>query len=275
MKIALAFMLLFAAALTQGCASGPAPQANALAGNTVPTKVSGKASLKEGNIPYDLYLPAGNKQAPVILVAHGFTRRSGHMVGWGKRLSEEGYVVIIPQLPSIFDNMENARVINGILPWLFANSPHAERMDSRRIGLMGLSAGGLNTLLAAADNPLIKLWVGLDPVDHAGLGVAAAPRYHGASVVLRAPPTAWNGNANALLIEKALPGPCKDILIPDSVHIDAEWPTDMFAQMAIGISTDRAREAFVKNAVEQINAHFKPSQTAELPKPATMPARTP
>jgi acetyl esterase/lipase len=270
----LAFFFLLAATFAPGCSSTPATNGRSLTATAQPTKISGTARLTEGNIAYDLYLPAGNKPAPVILVAHGFTRRSGHMVGWGKRLSEEGYVVIIPQLPSIFDNMENARVINGIIPWLFANSPHAERMDSRRIGLMGLSSGGLNTLLAAADNPLIKLWVGLDPVDHAGLGLAAAPRYHGASVVLRAPPTAWNGNGNALLIEKVLPGPCKDILIPDSVHIDAEWPTDMFAQMAIGISTERAREAFAKNAVEQINAHFKPSQTAELPTPATMPART-
>jgi dienelactone hydrolase len=275
MRFTLVLSLVFAAAFTPGCTSTPSTNGQSLAASAQPTKVSGTARIKEGNIAYDLYLPGGNKPAPVILVAHGFTRRSGHMVGWGHRLSEEGYVVIIPQLPSIFDNRENARVINGIIPWLFANSPHAERMDSRRIGLMGLSAGGLNTLLAAADNPLVKLWVGLDPVDHAGLGLAAAPRYKGASVILRAPPTAWNGNGNALLIEKALPNGCKDILIPDSVHIDAEWPTDIFAELAIGISTEKAREAFARNAVDAINGYFKASQTAELPTAATMPSRTP
>ena len=36
-------------------------------------------------------------------------------------------------------------------------------IDTRRIGLMGFSAGGLATVLAAADDPRAALWVGLDP----------------------------------------------------------------------------------------------------------------
>jgi dienelactone hydrolase len=43
------------------------------------------------------------------------------------------------------------------------------------VGLVGFSAGGLATLLAA-DDPRVRVWVGLDQVDVAGKGVAAARR---------------------------------------------------------------------------------------------------
>jgi len=275
MKIASVLLLSVSMALLGGCASTTTAD-HALSGtkvSAVPTVSTLKAKLPEGTISYDLYMPAGSQPAPLVVVAHGFTRHKENMVGYGQRLSAEGFVVAIPQLPSLTDNWENAHVMNHLIEYLGKNIPESPRIDTNRTGVTGISAGGLTSLLAACDNPQIKAWVGLDPVDHMGMGQAAAPRYHGASTVLRAPPTAWNGHGNALKIEAVLPNGAKDILIPDSVHIDAEIPTDILAELAIGFSKEPARQQFAEYCVQAFKETLKPvSQSSLTASPAAKPA---
>jgi len=109
--------------------------------------------------------------------------------------------------------------------------------------MVGLSFGGLSTLLAAADNPNVKVWVGLDPVDWHGRGVAAAPRVHAKTFIVRAPPSVYNQNGGGVALRDALPG-CTETLIPDAIHIDPEWPSDWTMTLLIGIPSDQRREQF-------------------------------
>jgi dienelactone hydrolase len=124
---------------------------------------------------------------------------------------------------------------------------------------MGFSAGGLSSLLAAADNPAIVVWVGLDPVDRNGWGAAAAARLQGRAVILRAEPSPWNAHGNAAGIERALGDRCRSTLIPGAIHIDAEWPTDRAAELLCGRSDERRRAMFVEHAIEALKSELMAS----------------
>jgi hypothetical protein len=98
-------------------------------------------------------------------------------------------------------------------------------------------------LLSAADNPEPGIWVGLDPVDHDGMGAKAAHLVKCHAVVLTAEPSACNGHGNARSIIAALPL-CEHLSIAKAVHVDAEWPTDRMAEAICGRSTDERRHEF-------------------------------
>ena len=98
---------------------------------------------------------------------------------------------------------------------------------------MGFSAGGLATLLSAADNPGPWLWVGLDPVDHNGMGARAAPAVTCHAVVLTSEPSACNGHVNTRSRIAALPNASTSVSLRQC-HVDAEWPTDRMAEAICG-----------------------------------------
>jgi len=108
---------------------------------------------------------------------------------------------------------------------------------------LGFSAGGLSSLLAAADATDLAIWVGLDPVDQDGLGAQAAVGLKPRALVLTSEPSACNGNENALGIVAALPEPAHYI-IAGAVHTDAEWPTSWLAELVCGRSTEESRAEF-------------------------------
>jgi dienelactone hydrolase len=213
-----------------------------------------RVTLGADSVEYDLYLPASSHSAPLVVVAHGFSRSKTNMAGWGEKLAEEGFVAAVPTLPAWSDHQRNGRAINKLIDWLCTTSPHAQRIQKDRVGVMGFSAGGLSTLLAAADNSAIALWVGLDPVDRNGWGAAAAARLQAKAVILRAEPSPWNDNGNAATIERRLGGRCQSVRIPGAVHIDAEWPTDWAAELMCGRSDEQKRAAFVADAVTALKS---------------------
>ena len=211
-----------------------------------------RAATDSGDVTFDVYLPAHSQPAPLVVVAHGFSRDRSNMAGWGERLACEGLVAAVPTLPKWSDHRANGRAINELIVYL-SRAPYADRIDRDRLAIMGFSAGGLATLLAAADNPRISLWIGLDPVDVNGWGADAAGRLRARVVMIRAEPSPWNAYGNAAGIEQALaaaaPGRCTSLTIPGAVHIDAEWPTTPAAQLVCGQSDDQKREAFVSHAL--------------------------
>ncbi len=122
-----------------------------------------------------------------------------------------------------------------------------QRIDPFRVGLMGFSAGGLASLLSAADNPDLSIWVGLDPVDWKGTGAKAASQVKCRAIVLTAEPSACNSHGNARDIIAALPH-CEHFSIAGAVHVDAEWPTDWMAEAVCGRSTEERRSEFRQRA---------------------------
>jgi hypothetical protein len=123
---------------------------------------------------------------------------------------------------------------------------------------MGFSAGGLASLLSAADNPDVAIWVGLDPVDWKGIGAKASLLVKCHAVVLTAEPSACNARGNARRIIAALPR-CEHFKVAGAVHVDAEWPTDWMAEAVCGRSTDERSSEFRRRA------------TAALREALTMP----
>ena len=206
-----------------------------------------RVKLASGATDVDLFQPEAAAPAPLVIVAHGFARRRHNMAGWGQHLAQEGFVAAAPDLPAWSDHARNGRFIADLCAYLCAAEPWRQRIDPARVGLLGFSAGGLATLLASAAQPGPAIWVGLDPVDHKGMGARAAPLVRCRAVVLTAEPSACNAHGNARDILAALPR-SEHFSVAGAVHVDAEWPTDWKAEMVCGRSTDERRREFRQRA---------------------------
>jgi pimeloyl-ACP methyl ester carboxylesterase len=206
-----------------------------------------RVELPAGVGDVDVYGPATASPAPLVIVAHGFSRTRHNMSGWGPRLAAEGFVVAVPDLPAWSDHARNGRFLSEIREFLAAREPWSRRIDPSRVGLVGFSAGGLASLLSAADGPGVAIWIGLDPVDRDGAGAKAASRCEGRTLVLTAEPSACNGRGNALSIVAALPRG-EHFRVSGAVHGDAEWPTDWKADFVCGRSTAEKSVEFRERA---------------------------
>jgi hypothetical protein len=128
--------------------------------------------------------------------------------------------------------------------------------------LVGFSAGGLSSLLAA-DTPGVVGFVGLDAYDHLlsnqseRLGIVAARRLAIEALLLRAPASSCNAQSVAApwgLEFKAL---WRDELIAGATHCDFEAPTDWMCRLACG-DTDAARQSIVRQALLDVAARWLP-----------------
>lgn len=202
-----------------------------------------RVELPNGNAEVDVFLPASKAKAAMVIVVHGFSRHRQNMSGWGEHLAKEGFVVVVPDLPAWSDHVRNGRFISELRTHMIKDKLWTVHVDPTRIGLLGFSAGGLSSLLSAADDPDLAIWVGLDPVDQDGLGARAAAVLKARALVLTSEPSACNGNGNALGIVAALPESAH-FKISGAVHIDAEWPSTWLAELVCGRSTDESRAEF-------------------------------
>jgi hypothetical protein len=223
--------------------------AASLAGETIHVKLSAGVS------DVDIFWPATAVPAPLVIVAHGFFRRRHNMSAWGQHLAKEGFVAAVPDLPAWSDHVRNGRFISDLRAYLCTKESWKQRIDPSRVGLMGFSAGGLASLLSAAEYPGPAIWVGLDPVDWKGIGTKSAPLVDCRAVVLTAEPSSCNSHGNARNIISALPH-CEHFRVAGAVHVDAEWPTDWLAETVCGRSTDEKRREFHYRATAALHEAF-------------------
>ena len=231
-------------AVIAGCAGAGTRTNQSIAGPAVETI---RVKLPAGTADVDIYWPDTAVPAPLVIVAHGFSRHRHNMSGWGRQLAKEGFVAAVPDLPAWSDHVRNGRFITELRAYLCAGESWRQRIDASRVGLMGFSAGGLASLLSAAGEPAPAIWVGLDPVDRNGSGAKAAPLVSCRAVVLTAEPSACNAQGNARGIIAALPRG-EHFKVAGAVHVDAEWPTDWMAEAVCGRSTDEKRGEFRRRA---------------------------
>jgi pimeloyl-ACP methyl ester carboxylesterase len=132
--------------------------------------------------------------------------------------------------------------------------------------LVGFSAGGLSSLLAAA-TPGVVGYVGLDPFDRlasdgaSGLGRGFARGLQTEAILLRAPPSRCNAQSVAEPWGALLPRLRYDRLIDGASHCDFESPTDWMCRLACG-ATDPQREGAVRAALLEAVARWLPGGTA-------------
>jgi dienelactone hydrolase len=211
--------------------------------------------LPAGTADVDVYWPGATTKAPLVIVAHGFSRGRQNMAGWGRHLAGEGIVTAVPDLPAWSDHARNGLFLSQLRAHLLADPAWQDRIDPARVGLLGFSAGALASLLSAADPPGLAVWVGLDPVDHDGLGGRAAAMLQLPAVVLTAEPSACNAQGNARDILAALPRR-EHIHVAGAVHVDGEWPTSWLAELVCGRSPEESRREFQRQATRALKDAF-------------------
>lgn len=227
------------AMLTMAAAAGPA------APSPVQTQVH---ALDGHHVTLDVYPAAGRLRGAAIL-SHGFTRSRRTMAGHAQALADAGVLVLTPDLPCTFDFRCNARALAALVGSLRAGGT----FEVERVMLVGFSAGGLSSLMAA-DTPGVVGFVGLDPFDRTmsgeaeRLGLAAAGRLHTEALLLRAPPSRCNAEAVAAPWGTVLPALWRDELIAGASHCDFESPTDWMCHLVCG-DTDLARQQQVRQGL--------------------------
>jgi acetyl esterase/lipase len=182
---------------------------------------------------------------PVLVWAHGFLRGPAQHAGAAARAASWGFLVAVPELrSSAFDPSVNAA--NG--PWIAGTLlPEARRLagsDSVPVGLVGHSAGGFATLVAAS---LVQVdaWVGLDAVDDFdGTGATLDESVMAPALLIRAPRASCNADGNSGTWRTG--GVRWTVTVEDSNHCDFESDTDSTCELFCGGAADPLRQELVQ-----------------------------
>ena len=202
------------------------------------------------SIDVDVYKPIGPLKGAAILT-HGFTRSRTTMGEHAQALAARGVLAITPDMPCTFDFRCNAAAIAGLVNLLRNTDTFGG--SSPRIMLVGFSAGGLSSLLAA-DTPGVVGFVGLDPFDRVlsneteRAGITASRRLTTEALILRAPASSCNAKAVAAPWGSEMKALWRDELIAGASHCDFEAPSDWKCRWACG-DTDPARQLQVRNGI--------------------------
>jgi len=229
-------------------AAGSAAQLPSYAMHTESAELSGH------NVQVDVYVPVADAHDGVAIIAHGFTRSRAQHRDVGEALAAAGITAVIPDLPNVLDLWGNGEAIAELAHMLEAGALGLQPMERSRVVLIGTSAGGLATVLAAAELPGLAGWVGLDPVDRTGSGIRAASRLTAPAIVLLGEPSQCNLFGSGASIARAVPGLLRATFVPGAAHCDFEGPTNMLCRVICGPSSSsmqaRLRDETVDAAVE-------------------------
>jgi hypothetical protein len=249
---------LMAAALPAAAAASPVAPVPESA--QTQAQVQTQVHVLDGHrVTLDLFPTAGPPRGAAIL-SHGFTRSRRTLAGHAQALADAGVLALTPDLPCTFDFRCNARALGALVNSLQAGGTFGAPVQ--RVMLVGFSAGGLSSLLAA-DTPGVVGFVGLDPFDRAmpdeteHLGLAAASRLRTEVLLLRAPPSRCNAEASAAPWGAALPALWRDERIEGASHCDFESPTDWICRLACG-DTDPARQQRVRQGLLDAASRWLP-----------------
>jgi pimeloyl-ACP methyl ester carboxylesterase len=208
--------------------------------------------------PVDVYRPVAAVPERVAIVAHGFARSRVRHRDLGQALAAAGITAVVPDLPHVVDQAGNGDAVVELVHRLDAGALGLPPLDRAHLVLVGTSAGGLATLLAAEQLPGLAGWIGLDPVDGTGMGEVAAGRLAMPAVVLLAPAAGCNLFGSGRAIARAIPGLRRSPLIDDASHCDFEGPTNRFCETLCGKSSGdkraRIRDETVAAALELLGA---------------------
>jgi pimeloyl-ACP methyl ester carboxylesterase len=166
-------------------------------------------------------------------------------------LAAIGVLAITPDMPCTFDFRCNANAITEMVSLLRNTTTFGS--STQRVMLVGFSAGGLSSLLAA-DTPGVVGFVGLDSFDRVlsneteRAGITASRKLTTETLLLRAPSSRCNANAVAAPWGSELKALWRDDLIAGASHCDFEAPSDWKCRLACG-DTDPARQLHVRQGI--------------------------
>ena len=206
----------------------------------------------------DIHRPASSAPLGIAIVAHGFGRSRQRHYDLGRALAEAGVVAIVPDLPNVLDLWANGDAVAELAARVEAGAFGLAPVPRSRIVLMGTSAGGLATLLAADRMPGLAGWIGLDPVDRTGTGADAAARLAVPAIVLVADNSPCNLFGSGRTLARAAPRLVRTTKIEGASHCDFESPTNNFCRVVCGTSApdreSRVRDETVAATLELLAA---------------------
>ena len=221
------------------------------------------ARLDDQDVQVDVFRPGAGPPDGVAILAHGFARDRSRHRALGEELAAGGVVAVIPDLPHIVDYWRNGAALVELANMLESGALGLPPVERSRLVLIGTSAGGVATLLAAAKLPGLAGWIGLDPVDRTGTAMSAASQLTSPAVVLLAEPSGCNLFGSGRSIARAVPGLLRSTMLHGASHCDFESPTNKFCKVMCGGSSSRmqvhARQEVVHAAVEMLHG---PADTA-------------
>jgi len=223
-------------------------------------------------VKVDVYRPEEFGSTGLAILAHGFTRDRLRDRDLGRALATAGVIAVAPDLPNVVDPFGNAEAVTDLVRDLERGAFGLPPTPRSRMVLIGTSAGGLSTLLAAADLPGLAGWIGLDPVDGSGVGIAAAKKVTAPAVVLLADPSVCNLFGSGKSIAQAMPGLVRSERMRGASHCDFEGPTNSFCRTVCGRSpagaAETVRRETVNAALTMLDNGESPPAPAESPDPA-------
>lgn len=116
-----------------------------------------------------IWYPTASGSYGVVAVSPGFTGTASTMYFWGERLSSHGFVVIVIETNTLYDQPDSrARQLTSALNYVVSQgnsrtSALYGKVDGNRRAVAGHSMGGGGTLIAAADNPSLKAAIPMAP----------------------------------------------------------------------------------------------------------------
>src|SRR5262245_11918205 len=218
-------------------------------------------TLADETTAVDLYRPVATPPRALVVIAHGFTRSRARHVVLARRLVDEGFLVAVPNLPYWTRAHGNADAIVDLVK--VVDAERALDVGAQPVVLIGTSAGGLASLLAADRVPRLALWVGLDPVDTFGVAETAARSLKAPAVVLRAPSNPCNAGGSAKRIAGWLANLRTDLRVDEASHCDFEDSTNARCEAFCGAANPVRQALIVDTAVKAVTGAVPPVGAGE------------
>lgn len=214
-------------------------------------------------VAYSLFIPQANPDLPAppwpaVVLNHGFSRTKKTQADNANYLAQRGFVVLTPNqvgLGGFATRETNITVTLDHLDWLNRRSttpgdPLDGRIDPRRLGLAGHSAGGALSFEAAArsqclNDPVSALFL-LDAVPWRSTLEAAPGMAPIALGSLRSEPSACNAQGEVRDLLDALMFAAEDVRVVGGTHCDPENPTDFLCRWACGGSSGLRRYVYLR-----------------------------
>lgn len=185
--------------------------------------------------------PTDAPEAPVVVLAHGFSRTPAQVAGWAEHLAGWGLRVLTPALchASLFDtdHVGNGADLAAVAAWAGGGVVYA-----------GHSAGGLAGLLAAAGDPSARGVIGLDLTDAEGLGEAAAGELAATFYALAGEPSDCNSQGNGAAAYRAA-ALARGLRVSEADHCDFEDATDWLCTTFCSGTNRRFDDAAVQDTI--------------------------
>ena len=208
------------------------------------------AEMAGERVKVDLYRPYDIDSSGVAILAHGFTRDRLRDRDLARSLAMTGITAVAPDLPNVVDAQGTGDALTGLVADLERGALGLPPTPRSRIVLIGTSAGGLATVIAASNLPGLAGWIGLDPVDRTGAGTSAARKLASPAVVLLAEPSVCNLFGSGKAIAQAAPSLLRSERVRGASHCDFEGPTTKFCRAVCGRSADGMAAVVRSEAVE-------------------------